>query len=140
MEFTSSDNRPFGGTVAEREETVGDRVRMIRELRSEKQPEFAIVLNRAASRLGIEARYDNTIVSKMEVGRREVTLEDVIVISSVDKKRRGREWLAWGSAPAIMLLDPSKDRGLSEEEENRALAVAEQLEVERTSRSAKKRR
>lgn len=40
--------------------------------------------------------YDNTKVSKMEINRRDVTLEDVIVIASVDPLQRGRKWLAWG--------------------------------------------
>ncbi len=77
-------------------ETVGDRVRMIREERGEKQPAFAAALTEAAKRLDLSIVYDNTMVSKMEVGRRDVDLNDVRVIASVDKQQRGREWLAWG--------------------------------------------
>lgn len=117
-------------------ESIGDRIREIRELRGEKQPEFAAALNAAAKRLGIAARYDNTIVSKMEIARRDVGLADVLVISSLDKKRRGREWLAWGRSPEIVLLDPSKDRGLTPDEEARARTAAER----RASTAARKRR
>lgn len=81
---------------------VGDRVREIREARGEKQPEFAVALNLAAKRLSIDVRYDNTTVSKMEVGRREVTLLDVAVISSIDPHGRSKEWLGWGEASAAV--------------------------------------
>lgn len=77
-------------------ETVGDRVRAIREERGEKQPQFAKTLTEAARRLDLSISYDNTMVSKMELGRRDVGIEDVRVIASVDKQNRGREWLAWG--------------------------------------------
>ncbi len=77
-------------------ETVGDRVREIRAARGEKQPKFAQTLTAAAKRLGINETYDNTMVSKMEVGRRDVGLNDAAVIASVDPLERGRTWLAWG--------------------------------------------
>lgn len=77
-------------------DSVGDRVRAIREARGEKQPEFAAALTAAARRLGITETYDNTMVSKMEVGRRDVGLIDAAVIASLDPSERGRSWLAWG--------------------------------------------
>lgn len=79
---------------------VKNRIREIREARGEKQPEFAAVLNNAAKRLSIDMTYNNTTVSKMETGARSVTLEDVMIIASVDPLGRPREWLAWGEASA----------------------------------------
>lgn len=84
---------------------VGDRVRMIREARGEKQPEFAAAMNGAAKALGVDERYDNTKVSKMEIGGRAVSLDDVRVIASLDPEKRGLLWLAWGDAVAHQSVD-----------------------------------
>lgn len=74
-------------------------MRGIREARGEKQPEFAAALNAAAVRLGVQARYDGTTVSKIETGMRRVTLEDIELVAAIDPEQRGREWLGWGAAP-----------------------------------------
>ncbi len=91
--------------------TVGDRVREIREALDQKQPKFAQTLTAAAKRLGIDATYDNTQVSKMEVGRREVTLNDAAVIASVDPSKRGKAWLAWGERAEVVepKISPAQD-------------------------------
>lgn len=85
--------------------TIGDRIRKVRERRGEKQPEFAAAMNEAAQVLGIADRYDNTKVSKMEIGSRDVTLQDVQVIASIDPEKRGRRWLAWGDTPQTAAAD-----------------------------------
>ena len=91
--FTNEKLCPSGGTVTE---TVGSRVRAIREERGEKQPEFAAALSAAAKRLRMPLAYDNTMVSKMETGMRAVTIEDIAVIASLDPQGRQKSWLAWG--------------------------------------------
>lgn len=123
--------------MAGSDEPIGDRVKAIREAWGEKQPAFAQRLTAAAARLGLRLRYDNTMVSKMEVGRREVTLDDVTVIASVDREKRGKEWLAWGESRA--LLDPRKDRGLTAEEEQRALSKAAEESAKRTGKAGRRR-
>jgi hypothetical protein len=82
-------------------ETVGDRIREIRSQHDEKQPAFAARLTAAARKLGVKANYDNTMVSKMETGRRDVTLDDVAVLASIDKLQRGKLWLGWGENGAV---------------------------------------
>lgn len=86
-------------------EPVGDRVRAVREARQEKQPEFAAAMTRAAKRLKLKDRYDNSTVSKMESGMRRVTLEDVAVVASLDPDRRGVLWLAWAAELRAQLAD-----------------------------------
>lgn len=124
-------------------DTVGDRVRAIREGRGEKQPEFAAAMNGAAKRLGISERYDNTKVSKMELGTRDVSLADVMVIADLDHEKRGRDWLAWGTPPKRPAMpDPQRDRRLSEQEELRALRqdAADERETSRTAKTAPRRK
>lgn len=77
-------------------EKVGDRVRSIREEFGEKQPEFAARLTAAAKRLGADVRFDNTIVSKVELGRRELSIYEAAVVVAIDPQRRGWDWLVLG--------------------------------------------
>lgn len=61
-------------------------------------------LNATAAELGIDARYDSSVVTRIETGqRKQVTLDDVAVYAAVDPKRRGREWMGWGPASAMRL-------------------------------------
>ncbi|NUO62683.1 MAG: helix-turn-helix transcriptional regulator [Gemmatimonadaceae bacterium] len=79
-------------------ETVGQRVYLIRsalgpDVRTELSlREFAELLNRVSGK-----SFDPSELSKMERGKRGVSLDDVAVIASVDPERRGRYWLAWGA-------------------------------------------
>lgn len=84
-------------------ESVADRVKAVREALGLKQPEFAARLMVAARQLGVEARYDNTMVSKMELGTRYVGLLDGAVIAAVDPERRGLDWLALGPSGSVLL-------------------------------------
>jgi transcriptional regulator with XRE-family HTH domain len=93
-------------------QTVGDRVREIREERGEQQPEFAASMTKAAKELGIAETYNNTMVSKMETGGRKVTLEDARVIARLDRKKRGRSWLAWGDATEEQKVPKGTKTGL----------------------------
>jgi transcriptional regulator with XRE-family HTH domain len=118
--------------------TTGDRMRSIRELRGEKQPEFATELTRAAKRLRLDVTYEGSKVSRLESGRQIFTLEDVTIVASVDPEKRGREWLAWGEDGPI-LLDPRKDRGLTAEEEQRAVSKAAALQAKPQGKGTRKK-
>ena len=85
--------------------SIGDRVRSIRELRGEKQPEYATALNAAAKRLKLPKNYSVSTISRLETGRQEITLEDVLIIAAVDPEKRGRDWLAWGDS-AVSVAEP----------------------------------
>lgn len=86
------------------------------------------------------ATYHPNAISLLERGGQNWKLEDINNFAAVDPKNRGPAWLAWGDAPTPVLLDPTKDRGLTEEEEERALRASELLAAAQKSRSAKKRR
>src|SRR4051812_46961163 len=80
-----------------RRRAEGDRVRTVREALGENQPAFARRLSEAAQNLGlIWLRYDNTIVSKLEIGARDLSTDDTVVVAAIDPERRGKLWLAWG--------------------------------------------
>lgn len=55
------------------------------------------------------AKYDPSAISRTENGDRDLALEDVPVIAAVDPHERGRDWLAWGDAPApgdVIMVGP----------------------------------
>lgn len=79
-------------------ESVGDRVRAIREQFDEKQPAFAARLTATAKRLGVPVRFDNTMVSKVELGRRELSIYEAAVLVAVDPQRRGWDWFVLGES------------------------------------------
>jgi hypothetical protein len=87
-------------------DTPGKRVYLIRlalgdGLRSPMpMAEFAALLT---ERTG--ATYDSSMISKIENEMRKVSLDDADRIASVDPRRRGREWLAWGDAQATPTLN-----------------------------------
>lgn len=65
--------------------------------------------------------YGEMTLSNMETGKRRWLVTDINAVAAVDPLKRGREWLAWGDSPGEILLDPTQDRGLTLEEEERAL-------------------
>lgn len=85
-------------TIADRmTESVGDRIYLIRRAlgpnaRTELPlREFGELLSRVSGQ-----NYDASELSKMERGKRGISLDDVAVIASVDPLRRGPGWLAFG--------------------------------------------
>lgn len=86
-------------------------------------------------------RYDSSVVSRLESGARKLTLVDAAAYAAVDPLKRGRAWVAWGPAvaeeEARPLLDPSRDRRLTEAEIQRARDV---VAAERAGKTAAKKR
>lgn len=80
----------------------GDRARAIREALGLDQRAMAERMNELAKRLGLRLRaaYDNTVVSKIENGRRDMSVDDFIVYVRIDPEHRGADWLAGTPAPA----------------------------------------
>ena len=78
-------------------ESQGDRVRIVREAMGKQQGEFADALNTKAAESGLRARYDNTAISKLENGRRDLSVNDLFLIAALDPKQRGERWLAYGT-------------------------------------------
>lgn len=90
--------------------TRGLRVRAIREAGKWEQDEFARLLTDCAKRKRIDApEYDRTIVSKMENGRRDVSLTDAILAAALDPQHRSVEWIG-GDAELKPLPSPRKRR------------------------------
>lgn len=73
----------------------GLRIKAIREAIGCDQEEFARRMNEQATRLNIdeEASYDRTTISKMEKGRRDVSLTDAVLAAALDPKKRTAEWI-----------------------------------------------
>lgn len=76
--------------------TRGDRVREVRKAGGWGQEAFAAMLNQAAEELGVslDGPYDDTKVSKMENGRRDVSLTDAILVAHLDPLKRGVPFVA----------------------------------------------
>lgn len=77
-------------------DSVGERVRAIRDEIGDKQPAFAQRLSAVAQRMGLPVRFDNTMVSKVEIGRRELSIYEAAVVVAVDPQRRGWDWFILG--------------------------------------------
>lgn len=110
--------------VATGEDTFGTRRRLlaIREERKERQGDFAAKLTEAAERLGLELRYTQDMVSKMENGGRTIFIEDVAVVASIDPQRRGKLWLAWNETvdPTMPSAMPPIARGFQDRKQRGA--------------------
>lgn len=106
-------------------ETVGQRLYLIRlacgdGVRDpESLKEFSARVKRATKQ-----HFDPMTLSLLERMKQGWTLDNILTLSSVDPKQRGPSWLAFGDTQHTALLDPTKDRGLTEEEERRALESA----------------
>lgn len=125
---------------ARRRRAEGDRVRAVREAIGERQPAFALRLTGQARKLGmIWLRYDNTIVSKLEQGTRDLSIDDTFVIAAIDPRQRGRQWLITGEE-SPELPDPSLDRKLNDAELDRATQAAAREAAEQKNQSKGKRR
>lgn len=59
--------------------------------------------------------YDVSALSRMETGKRKISLEDVVAISQLDPRMRGAAWLAFGDD-----LTPAQQRGATELEKTLA--------------------
>lgn len=79
---------------------IGARCKEVRLATGLKQADFAGLLSRAAKQLhgGAATGYDQPLVSLIENGGRDITLEDVAVYAAVDPMRRGKLWLGWGES------------------------------------------
>lgn len=64
------------------------------------QRTFAALLNRKAAELfadeKVRPRYDSSVVTRLEKGRRRVTVQDVTIVAAVDPEARGELWIGWG--------------------------------------------
>lgn len=67
---------------------------------------FAVVLTRAAQKIGLGGRYYPSTISDIEAGERKITLEDVQVFAAVDPLRRGESWMAFGASAQAAPADP----------------------------------
>lgn len=61
---------------------------------------FTERLNSAARELGMDANWTKERLSKVRSGTQDLSIEDVTVIASLDKERRGEAWVAHGIAVA----------------------------------------
>lgn len=79
-------------------ESVGARLRAVREATGKKQQDFVPLLDAAAADLygSGELTYSQSALSRLETGGQTATLEDIAVFARVDPKRRGKLWVAWG--------------------------------------------
>lgn len=97
--------------------TRGLRIKAIREAIGCDQEAFARLLTEEAKRRQIgdfdeEAQtYDRTTVSKMEKGRRDVSLTDAVLAAALDPKGRTAEWIGG----AAELKSPRSRRKASSE-------------------------
>jgi hypothetical protein len=77
------------------------------------QRAFAALLNEKAAELypdkDTRSNYDSSVVTRMEKGLRRITVQDVVIVAAVDKKRRGVLWLICEGVDATM-LDPEVAR------------------------------
>lgn len=74
----------------------GDRVKAVRESLRLKQPDFAAMLTDEARRQGRSwLRYDVSMVSRLENGSRDLSIDDTAIIAGIDPERRGKLWLGW---------------------------------------------
>lgn len=122
-------------------QTPGQRLYLIRLACGDgvRDPEtIAVFIERVRKRTN--RSYTANAISLLERMEQKWKLEDINNFAAVDPLKRSAAWLAWGDSPTPVLLDPTKDRGLSEDEEERALRASEQLAAEQKSRAAKKRR
>lgn len=84
----------------------GDRARIIRVGLGLDQAQMAERLNVEVGRLGHRGRYDRTAISKLENGRRDLSLDDAVVYAAVDPARRGIGWLATGAREVMGATTP----------------------------------
>lgn len=96
------------------------------------QREFADLLNAKAPELGLKGGYDSSAIARLEKNERRLHLDDITVIAAVDPKQRGREWLGWGTQGEMP--NPALDRGLTLEEEERAIEAAAKRNRAKTHR------
>lgn len=113
-------------------ETRGARAKLIREKLGLDQDQMAAVLTAEAERAGIPKRYDRTAISKLEKGRRDVSLDDAVVYAAVDPERRGMAWLATGPAKAVPPAVVTTGRGRGR------IVTPEELEPHRAKPAPKK--
>lgn len=81
-------------------EPLRQRLVEIRERSALTQIEFVARLNERARELygDLAPRYNQSAISKLENGPNKVLLTDVAVYAGIDPQKRGKLWLAWGSA------------------------------------------
>lgn len=99
-------------SYSRRKRAEGDRVKAVRDALGLKQPEFAVRLTEEAQRRGLTwVRYDFSIISKLENGSRRLSLDDVLVLSCVDREERGMLWIGWGDdAKPKLVAKPVRGR------------------------------
>ena len=68
----------------------------VREAMGLTGEEFAEQLGRELLRYGIARRYDKAKISRIESGRRDLLLEEALVILKMDPAKRSIDWLAVG--------------------------------------------
>lgn len=113
-------------------ETPGQRLYQIRLACGDgkRTPESLKLFAERIKRLTGETYYANAL-SLLERDEQNWRLSDINTLAQVDPKQRGAQWLAFGGQPQTILLDPTLDRGLTEEEERRALDRAAEIEAAR---------
>lgn len=86
--------------------TISDfpkRAKAIREARGLKQEDFLPELREASvAVLGAGVRrYSQSLLSRLESGKQEPSLEDVAVLAACDPEGRGELWLGFGVTPVV---------------------------------------
>lgn len=76
-------------------EALVERLRSIREASGLTQVQFLERLNRATAAAGMRP-YVQSVLSRLENGGQQATVDDIAVFAAVDPKGRGKLWLAWG--------------------------------------------
>jgi hypothetical protein len=75
----------------------GNRVAAIREGLALNGTEFAALIRRRLRQSGVPDRsFDKAKVSRIEGGKRDLTLEEGVAIAALDQQRHGIEWLTFG--------------------------------------------
>lgn len=78
----------------DRRAKIAARIIQVREAAGMDQRAFVDALNAAARGIGLPAIYDIVKVSKIENSKRDVSLDDAILVADVDPHRRSVRWLA----------------------------------------------
>lgn len=127
------------GAVADVADTPGKRLYLIRLALGDgfKSPlpadQFVARVKKAT---GVE--YDPSTISRLENGQRRWLLEDAKPLAAVDPLRRGEIWLAHG-VNVKDVVDPERDRKLTDDEVERAKRASEAARDEEAAASPRKR-
>lgn len=97
------------------------------------------LVNKTAAGLGLPANFTDSKLSQSEKGRRDLSARDLAVLEVIDPQHRSWKFWAfgWEVADYEQLIDPQRDRKLTEQEEQRALRAAD---AKRAGKAAKKGR